>query len=354
MNKICINLFALTLLSVAIYACGAKTTPSQSATTVTDSSSLAAQPDTSRRMDSIHKVSVMTDTSWSEAAKTIRKTAPVPTAKQLNNSKTQSGKPGKSFGPPPPGFNPFRPQELLDGLQKAQAGNLKGAMEDFTTAIKKNPKNYNAYFYRAKARVETGDNTGALEDINKAIENNGREAIYFYYRGKMYSDMGESGKALVDFNHAVDMRHNFTDALNYRGVEKAKMGLHKEAIKDYDSAIITNTEYPLCYYNKGTSQAALGDYKGAIETFSKAISLDGKNKLSFLNRGNCYIQLANYKSAIADYTSVIQMDPKNQDAYYNRGAAYYLQGDKAMCADWKMAAALGNVKAKSMLEKNCK
>jgi len=352
MIKLCVNFCVLSFLSFTLFACGGNTTADQSSAGKNDSGSMASQPDTSRRVDSLHRVSAITDTSWSEAAKTLANEPSVKTSKKPNNN--QKGVPPKSLATPPTMLNPFRPAELLEGLKKAQAGNVKGAIVDFTAAIKKNPKNYNAYFYRAKARVETGDDNGALEDINLAIENKGDEAIYFYYRGKMHSDAGESGKALIDFNQALSIRPNFTDALNYRGVEKAKMGRHQEAIVDYDSAIISNLSYPICYYNKGTSQAALGDYKGAIETFSKALSLDSKHKLSYLNRGNCYIQLANYKSAIADYTIVIQMDPKNSDAYYNRGAAYYLQGDKMMCADWKMAAALGNAKAKSMLAKNCK
>jgi tetratricopeptide (TPR) repeat protein len=353
MIKLCINFCAFTLISFTLFACGGKSAADLSSG-INDSSELASKPDSTRRADSMQKVSVVTDTSWSEAAKTIANETPANANKQLNNSNNIKEDPPKAIASPPKMINPYRPAELLDGLKKAQGGNLQGAIVDFTAAIKKNPKNYNAYFYRAKARVETGDNIGALEDINLAIENKGDEAIYYYYRGKLHSDAGESGKALIDFNQALNIRRNFTDALNYRGVEKAKLGKHKEAINDYDSAIISNPDYPVCYYNKGTSQAALGDYKGAIETFTKAISLDSKNKLSYLNRGNCFVQLTNYKSAIADYSLVIQVDPKNSDAYYNRGAAYFLQGDKMMCADWKMAAALGNAKAKSMLDKNCK
>jgi tetratricopeptide (TPR) repeat protein len=354
MIKLSCNLFIFTLLSISIFACGNKTAPGQSDSNLNDSSKVISQPDSLRIPDSLHKVSAITDTSWSEAAKTIDKETNVKTPKQPDKTNAKPANSPKGLAPHPGMINPFRSQELLDGLKKAQAGDLKGAIVDFTAAIQKNPKNYNAYFYRSKARVESGDNKGAFEDINLAIENKGDEAIYFYYRGKMYSDRGESAKAMADFNQALNIRHNFTDALNYRGVEKAKLGKHQEALLDYDSAILSNPSYPVCYYNKGTSQAALGDYASAIETFTKCISLDSKHKLSYLNRGNCYVQVGNYKSAIADYTSVIQMDPKNSDAYYNRGAAYYLQGDKTMCADWKIAAALGNSKAKSMLQKNCK
>jgi tetratricopeptide (TPR) repeat protein len=316
--------------------------------------------------DSIRKASVLTDTSWSQAVKTLSNDNPAD-KKSLTKTATQPDKEGagvlkadetKAATPKgkiiPVTMNPFRPQELLDGLKKAQDGNLKGAIVDFTAALKKNPKNYNAYFYRAKARIETGDNEGALDDLNNAIENKGDEAIYFYYRGKMFSDAGESQKAVMDFNKSIQLKHNFTDALNYRGVEKAKQGFHNEAIKDYDSAILSNPGYALCYYNKGTSQATLGDFKSAKESFTKAINLSPKYTLSYLNRGNCSVQLKDYPSAIADFTKAIELEPKNTDAYYNRGAAHYLAGDKQMCPDWKKAASMGNAKAKGMIEKYCK
>jgi tetratricopeptide (TPR) repeat protein len=316
--------------------------------------------------DTIHKTSALTDTNWSQAVKTLSDekrsgsgSHAEPETQTENkgtvDQKTNENKAGVPKGKViPVTTNPFRPQIMLDGLKKAQAGDLKGAIEDFTAALKKNPKNYNAYFYRAKARIETGDNEGALDDLNNAIENKGDEAIYFYYRGKMYSDAGDSKKAVMDFNKAIQLKHDFTDALNYRGVEKARQGFHNEAIKDYDSAILSNPGYALCYYNKGTSQATVGDFKSAKESFTKSINLTPKHTLSYLNRGNCSVQLKDYPSAIADFTKVIELEPKNTDAYYNRGAAHFLAGDKQMCPDWKKAASMGNAKAKGMIEKYCK
>ncbi len=355
MNKILlISMGILISLSFSLISCKGNTASSTAAQNKSDSGLISQKPDTSaRQADPLHKASAITDPSWNEAAKSLSNEK---TAQPQKNVPPDGAKPTTMPSPlmAPKLLNPYRPEELVEGIKKAQGGDLKGAIEGFSTAIVKNPKNFFAYFYRAKAEIESGDNKSAMQDINQAISLKGNEAMYFYYRGKMYSDMGESGLALLDFNKAISLHHDFYDAYNYRGVEKAKMGNHPAAIRDYDSAILMNPTYPLSIYNKGTSQAALGDYKSAIESLTKSIGLDSKHLLSYLNRGNCYVQLGNYKDAIADYTSVIKLDPKNADAYYNRGAAYFLMGDKSMCADWKMAASLGNAKAKSMLAENCK
>lgn len=357
MNKIK-NYSLLLLLSTALLSCKGNSTPAGNEGS-TDSMATLNQPDTSKsRVDQGSKASVIVDTNWSQAVKTISTEPAKEKGAVQQPNKTQSPPVDDKSGKPKPKLvpfvDPFRPQELKDGLKKAQDGDLKGAIVDFTAALKKNPKNYNAYFYRAKARIETGDAAGAMEDINNAIENKGDEAIYFYYRAKMYSDAGESTKAIIDFTRAIQWKHDFTDAWNYLGVEKAKLGLHKEAVNYYDSAIIYNPNYALCYYNKGTSQAALKDYTHAIESFSNSISLSPKHTMSYLNRGNCYVENKDFKSAMADFSKAIEIEPKNSDAYFNRGAAHYLSGDNLMCPDWRKAASLGNTKAKSMLEKYCK
>ncbi|MBK7173568.1 MAG: hypothetical protein IPH84_10115 [Bacteroidales bacterium] len=116
--------------------------------------------------------SALTDTSWSQASERMNA--------ESGDTLSKTGK-----KPAPPKFiDPYRPPVLLEGLQKAQKGDLEGAIVDFTAALKKFPKNFNAYFYRAKARIESGDKEGAMEDINMAIQYKPDEAIYYYYRGK--------------------------------------------------------------------------------------------------------------------------------------------------------------------------
>ena len=348
-NKTCSFITIIACLSIPLFFTSIQGRPSNSMI-IADGKVIVSNERQNHTPDTSRKHQALTDTSWSKAAESMSTTKPLESAKVKQHGDTLKNKPGR----PGKFIDPYRPQVMLDGLKKAQAGDLKGAIEDFDSAIRKNPRNFNAYFYRAKAKIEYGDKTGAMEDIDLAIKNKGDEAIYYYYRGKMLSDAGQTGKALVDFDMAIRLKRNFTDALNYRGVERAKLGMHKEAIQDYDSAIISNPSYTLGYYNKGTSQAALGDFNAAMLSFSKSIQLDTTHVLSYLNRGNCYVQLKEYNLAIADFTSAIGLDPGNSDAYFNRGAAHFLSGDNLMCPDWQKAATLRNDKARSYLEKYCK
>ena len=64
------------------------------------------------------------------------------------------------------------------GLAKADLGDKKEAIEDYTKAIEIDPKNASAYHNRGLAKVDLGDEKGALEDYVKAIELNPRYILY--------------------------------------------------------------------------------------------------------------------------------------------------------------------------------
>ena len=55
-------------------------------------------------------------------------------------------------------------------LKKAEAGNLKGALADYTTALKYDPLFSEAYLNRAMVKIKMGDTKGALADVNTTID----------------------------------------------------------------------------------------------------------------------------------------------------------------------------------------
>jgi len=350
---------AVALFSVAMGFTSCKGT---NTTAVSPSDSLSVDSSTKAMVPDTNNMVKEETQSWDNAANALKdeKIAQQSSGQKqvvtLNpdtsaKSKAVPGKPKMSpFNMP----NPYRPQELLDGLEKAQKGDLQGAIGDFDLCIKKNYKNYNAYFYKAKALIELNNPQEAFTNIELAIQNNQGNPVFFYYRGKLYFDAGNTEKANEDFEKALTFNPRFVDALNYRGVIKAGKGKHTEAIADYDLAIENNPGYAIVFYNKGTSQAAMQSYSEAVASFTKSIELDPKRLMAFMNRGNCQVMLKDYKSAIDDYTKAISIDPKNSDAYFNRGAAYQYSGSKNSCNDWQKALSLGNKKAADMLKEYCK
>ena len=58
----------------------------------------------------------------------------------------------------------------MTGCEKGNAGNHKGAIDDFTKAIEIDPNNEYALSNRGFAKLRLGDKESSLEDYSKAIE----------------------------------------------------------------------------------------------------------------------------------------------------------------------------------------
>lgn len=136
-------------------------------------------------------------------------------------------------------------------MKKAEAGNTKGAITDYTKAINMSPKFVEAYQNRGVAKVKLNDLKGALADFNKTIELDDMNADAF------------TGRANVNYK-----------LLNYR-----------ETIEDCTSSLGLNPKDYIAYNLRGLAYNKNGDKKNACKDFSKAIELGSqsaiKNKATF-------------------------------------------------------------------------
>ncbi|HOP14637.1 MAG TPA: hypothetical protein PLH09_11740, partial [Lentimicrobium sp.] len=108
-------------------------------------------------------------------------------------------------------------EERRKGVSLASAGDLQGAIREFTKSIEIHQKNPDAYFYRGKAKWELKDYAGADQDFSKAIEIRPSQAPYFYYRGQMYNELKRFNEALADFDSTLARAPHYMDALNFKG-----------------------------------------------------------------------------------------------------------------------------------------
>ena len=77
---------------------------------------------------------------------------------------------------------------LNSGVDKAESGNLKGAIADWTKAIELYPQYAIAYYNRGLAKDELGDFRSAVSDYSKAIEINPNYAEAYNNRGNSKSE----------------------------------------------------------------------------------------------------------------------------------------------------------------------
>lgn len=112
----------------------------------------------------------------------------------------------------------------------------KGAISDFSKAIKINPDYSDAYYNKAKVYEDLGLEEEALVDINKAIQLD-EKSDYYMTRALFYKTLKESEKSLNDFNKAIEINPNNGFAYINRGyLKKEQFNDNKGAEKDINMA----------------------------------------------------------------------------------------------------------------------
>jgi tetratricopeptide (TPR) repeat protein len=126
------------------------------------------------------------------------------------------------------------------GIEKAENGDLDGAIADFDRAAERNPKDDAPYYNRAQAKRLKNDTAGAIADYIKGIE------------------LGSTNPA----------------AYNNRGNARAETKDRYGAIADYTRAIELKPDYAHAYYNRAMLKKEKGDAAGAAADFERARELD--------------------------------------------------------------------------------
>ena len=219
--------------------------------------------------------------------------------------------------------------------------NYKQAIDDYTQAIKIDPKNPTYYRDRGVAYDKLKNYKQAIDDYTQAIKIDDKNAIYYVGRGLAYFQLKDYKQAINDYSQAIKIDDKNAIYYNARGLTYLELKDYKQAIDDLTQAIKLDTKNAIYYNLRGFAYFQLKDYKQAINDYTQAIQLDPKNAGYYGDRGLTYFQLKDYKQAIDDYTQAIKLKPDFTEAYYVRGIAHYFLKDyKQAINDWNQAIKL--------------
>jgi tetratricopeptide (TPR) repeat protein len=164
-------------------------------------------------------------------------------------------------------------------LQRAEKGDIMGAIADLDWAIATDDKDARAYCCRGIIKAKQGDIRAAIADLNIAIQFNDRDLIAYRNRGRM--------------------RHQIKDFIGAQG--------------DLDRAVELDEREILNYIERGKLRTAMGNYEDAIADFSHAIEIDIKSSEAYLHRAHAYSHQEEMAKAIADYQTAISQYSNKAD-----------------------------------------
>ncbi|HEY9827068.1 MAG TPA: tetratricopeptide repeat protein [Stenomitos sp.] len=252
--------------------------------------------------------------------------------------------------PPPkaPAATPTASDLLLSGGDQLQRGDNRSAASNFTTAIRSNGRNADAYSGRGLSRYQQGDYESALADFNQAVSINPYNARFYNNRGLVLLGLAEQStgtssyldRADADFTEAIRLDPTAAEVYNNRGLVRMGLGARELAIADYTEAIRLDPGLVKAYKNRGSARSAIQDKQGAIDDFNQSIRIDARYAAAYQALGFVRFELGDKSGAIAAYNQALTLNPKSIDALTERGLIRYELSEIAgAMKDWESATA---------------
>ncbi|WP_298554810.1 tetratricopeptide repeat protein [uncultured Algibacter sp.] len=210
-------------------------------------------------------------------------------------------------------------------LRKAvRTTDLNDKIKLLNQVIAEEPKNLDAYFYRAIAKNDLGNYHGAIVDYSKIIIEEPDADTYFNRGNSRYSIKDFIG-AKEDYAKAFILDENFIDALYSLACVKLDLEEYESAIKDFTSVIKQAPNNPKTYILRASAYKAIEQFKNALTDYSTAI-LIAPNANNYYNRGAFLMDIKYYQEANKDLTKSLRLNRNNAFGYFYRGASNLFLG----------------------------
>lgn len=164
------------------------------------------------------------------------------------------------------------------------------------------------------ASLETDDpaeirklEAAALTDYTLAVQKNPKHWQAVHNRGLSYAVLGETEKALSDFDKTFKLNPKYDTALYNKAEMLYEVGKFSASLQAYQQVLKSNpkdvgamTGQAHCFYR-------LENYESAMIAYGQAIKLAPENALVLSNRADAYSDLGYWKEAILDYKKALTL-----------------------------------------------
>ncbi|MDX1643583.1 MAG: protein kinase [Thermoanaerobaculia bacterium] len=164
------------------------------------------------------------------------------------------------------------------GLAVSLGRDYEEASREFETAIRLDPKLYEAYYFYARALLGEGKLEQAAEYFAKASEVNPDDFQALAFVGLMYAGLGREDDAKAAFERTVEkidkhleLHPNDSRALDLGAAAHARLGNDKKAEIWASKATVIDPNNPAVLYNVACTYALLGKVEEGVDCLEQSI-----------------------------------------------------------------------------------
>jgi tetratricopeptide (TPR) repeat protein len=193
------------------------------------------------------------------------------------------------------------------GIAYDDLGHTKGAIADYTTAIRLQPNYPEAYYDRALAYEQIGDVSRALNDYGSAIQQNPKDADFFFHRGLIYLNMRRWDDAIGDFTRSHELDPKNAWPLANRGLAYAWKSDAAHAKQDFAVVRAIDPKNRVLLHGEGLMHMFSGDLETAVHRFTTALTENPSDTWALQMRADAYQQMGELTKAREDRQRLVQM-----------------------------------------------
>lgn len=169
------------------------------------------------------------------------------------------------------------------------------------------------FYAQLLEKAENGDVQGALAGLNWAIKVDPKDAAAYLCRGILRSKMRAYLQAIADFNQALKFAPENISIYRNRGKARAAFGDTQGAIADYNKVLETDPEDPLAYIARGNAYRQISQYAQALQDYNQAIKINPQLGEAYYHRAIVHSRLEDISAAIQDYQTAAQIFCEKED-----------------------------------------
>lgn len=214
------------------------------------------------------------------------------------------------------------------GLALAKQFKLDGADQQFDKVLAKDPTNPGALSGKSIVmlnRLQSSSNTirrnrdsilrEAEASAQRALQNDPQIPEAHYALGMVYKEQGRLNEAANEFQSAVQIDPKFADGFTGMGMVKLAQNNTGGAINDFKNSIRLNSGDYSAHYGMGQALLQQGQVDGAIKELNTALYQFPNSWPVRLALGKAYESQGNAVAAVREYQESIRIKPENVAAY---------------------------------------
>lgn len=203
-------------------------------------------------------------------------------------------------------------------VAKYSLGDVRGAEQDASVSIGRNPFIYDAYYLRALTRHTLGEDTLALQDYKVVLADNPDNRGALHNAAVLYTSMKDSLSARRLLDHLHRYHPDYADGYLIDGGLRLQQGDTVAAQGLFEKALALSPTLTNAHLSMADIAYSRHEYRKAEDYLDKAIRINANEPILYTNRALIRYQQNNMRGAMGDYTMAVELDPNNLIARYNR------------------------------------